>query len=138
MNLPELKNLQETCLIKNETGELFLSLYNDTLTPEGLEKGINKIKASFPTLPLNFYGILMDRIKSNQYTDNQLMDSVNHVIENCVYPTPTIANFLGYENKKRLYTYNQVLTFIHENRGTISDTFDNLKIEGQTFWTLKI
>lgn len=124
-------------LIKGENEECFLSLYDDELTDLGIENGINRIKSAFPSLPTSFYGILIDRIAANNFGDKRLLDSINHVIETCIYPNPTIANFLNFEKKKKLYTYQEVLKFIHENGGNITESFENLKIEDKTYWQLR-
>jgi hypothetical protein len=122
---------------KNEKGEYYVSEYTGTLEKPIIVEQIAKIKACFPQLPISFYSIFADRIKDKEFTNKQLIDSVNNVIDTCVYPVPTIANFLNFEKKKRAYTYDEVLKFIHENGGNITNTFDNFKVDNKTFWTLK-
>lgn len=62
---------------------------------------MQKIKKSFPSLEAEFYDILCDRLKENEVTDNELTEAVNHVIDTCIYPTPTIAQFITYIQDKR-------------------------------------
>lgn len=79
-------------------------------------KQIARIKAAFPSLPIEFYTILKDRIKENQFSNEKFIAAVNYVIDNCIYPTPTIANFLQFDEKVKFYTYNQFLKLVHENK----------------------
>lgn len=98
-----------------------------------------KIKASFSQLPPNFYIILASRLKEKLFSDQQLIDAVNNVIDTCVYPVPTIANFLSFNKKIRLFTYQEMLKKVHDSGGDpgIWDYHDKKKIEGITFWYLK-
>jgi hypothetical protein len=57
---------------------------------------MEKIKNSFPSLSAGFYDILCDRLKANNFTDEKLQNAVNHVIDTCIYPIPTIANFISF------------------------------------------
>jgi len=56
-----------------------------------------KIKDAFPTLQKGFYDLLCQRLKANEFSDEKLSEAVNHVIDNCNYPNPTIANFINYD-----------------------------------------
>src|SRR5574343_469715 len=84
-------NLPQLCKVisvtKNEQGECFISKYSGELTATVLSKSVAKIKASFPQLPPEFYSILIDRVKDVGFCDKRLIDSVNYVIDNCIYPT---------------------------------------------------
>lgn len=62
---------------------------------------MQKLKKAFPTLPEEFYDILCERIKEHELTDKRLIKAVNYVIDNCVYPTPTIANFILYDQEEQ-------------------------------------
>jgi len=86
-----------------------VSIYKDKLTKVGVVEQIKKVKLAFPSLPQGFYDILTERAAKNKFTDNQLRDSVNYVIDNCIYPTPTIANFMSYDKKIKFYNYSQIL-----------------------------
>jgi len=64
------------------------------LTLKALTKNTLKLKAAFPTLPEEFYDIFLERIKVHDFTDERLNKAIDRVIDTCVYPTPTIANFI--------------------------------------------
>ena len=67
------------------------------LTKQCLTRGIVVIKKAFPSLPKSFYEIFIERLKANGFTDEKLNKAINHVIDNCKYPTPTIANFISFD-----------------------------------------
>jgi hypothetical protein len=71
---------------------------------------------AFPQLSEEFYDIFQERIAENGFCDSRLTDAVNYVIDNCIYPTPTIASFLSYDKNIKLYTYEQVLKMLDENK----------------------
>jgi hypothetical protein len=137
MRLPE--SLKTPSISINEKGENYLSLYEGELDERVLIENIAKIKASFPELPIQFYSILANRIKEKGFSSQKLIDAVNNVIDNCVYPVPTIANFLSFDKKIRLFTYQEMLKKIHESCGdsTIWDLHEKKRINETTFWYLK-
>lgn len=71
----------------------FLST-NTELTNECLLNNIKNIQKAFPSLPLSFYDIFTDRINFHKLNDKRLTRAVMYVVDNCSYPTPTIANFI--------------------------------------------
>lgn len=113
---------------KNDHFEI--SVYaSDELTKEGLIQAFNRLKSSFPNLDTGFHQVFSERIKEKGIGDQRLMDSINHVIDNCVYPTPTIANFLSFDQNIKLYTYDQMCKKNNELQG-IFKLFQSVKIEG--------
>jgi len=94
-----------------------LSIYeSEPPTQQGLIAAMKKLKSAFPALEKEFYEILADRARENKICDSRLLASVNHVIDTCVYPTPTIANFTSYDKRVRLFTYEQYVRLINENK----------------------
>ena len=93
-----------------DRGEMSISVYTGQLSTRTVIDGIKKVKNAFPNLPSGFYDILSDRIKENGFSDERLIDAINHVIDNCIYPTPTIANFIGYDKRIRLCSYEEMLS----------------------------
>jgi len=100
-----------------------ISVYTDNLTPESIIKGIVKIKKAFPSLPMDFYEVFDERINDNHFTDNRLKDAINSVIDNCIYPVPTIANFISFDKRIKVFNYDEMLKKCNEN----GDTWDNYK-----------
>jgi hypothetical protein len=94
-----------------------LSVYKDRLTTKGVIMNVAKIKKSFPGLPIGFYQVFDERLKANNFTDERLTDAVNHVIDTCIYPTPTIANFISFDRRIKVYTYAQYCKLCDEGDG---------------------
>lgn len=86
-----------------------ISVYNGELTTDCVINNIAKLKKSFPTLPKEFYDVLSERIKENKFSNKRLSESIDNVIDNCVYPTPTIAQFISFDKKMKLYSYHDIL-----------------------------
>ena len=53
--------------------------------------------------------MFIDRIRANGFSDQRLIDAVNHVIDNCPYPTPSIAQFISFDKKYKIVTYEQMI-----------------------------
>lgn len=86
-----------------------LSIYNDSLTIECVKYNCAKVLTAFKGLDTNFTNLLTESLKRNGFTDKRLTDAVNHVIDNCVYPTPSIAEFVSFDKKVKLYSYEEML-----------------------------
>jgi hypothetical protein len=106
-----------------------MRVYTDSLTPDNIIKQTAKIKQAFPALPNEFYDILCERIKDKNFTDKRLIDSINNVIDTCIYPTPTIANFLIFDKTVKMYTYEQIIKLNNEYNG-IMKKYKATKIPG--------
>jgi len=90
-----------------ERGEV--SLYDDALAgPKDIVDASVKIKKSFPLLPMGFYDMFDIRIRETGFTAQRLTDAVNFVIDNCIYPQPTIANFISYDRTVKFKTHEQM------------------------------
>ena len=100
----------------NDNGERSLSIYTkNELTPEVVMQSIAKIKAAFPSLSTDFYNLFMDRVKEKGFSNKRLIDSVNNVIDNCQYPTPTLANFLQFDKRIKAISYDDLCTLAMRN-----------------------
>lgn len=108
-----------------------ISVYSDELTQKGVEKATVKIKNSFPTLEGGFYEVFYDMIKEDGFSDQRLIDSVNHVIRNCVYPQPTIAQFLSFDKKVKLFTFKDMQKMT-DTDSTAFETHQAVRIEDLT------
>lgn len=115
-------------LRKSESG-YELSVYRGELTPKELARNAAKVKAAFPALPPEFFQILIERFKAKGFSDTRMIDAVNNVIDNCQYPTPTLANFLSYDKNVKLYTYQQFISLVTEHRASF-ETHTKVKFNG--------
>ena len=123
-------------LVKSTDGSLSISVYKGELTGSGVAASVARLKASFPNLPLEFYKVLIDRIKEKGFTDEQLKDSVNHVIDNCIYPTPSLANFLSFNKAIKVYTYSELCNRAANQECNFSD-YARIEIHGSGYWVKK-
>ncbi len=117
--MQHLRNLPESSLktlVKKNEDYCEISSYKGELTEKCMIESATKIKIAFPSLPVQFYDLLTQRIKDKGFSDERLSDAVNHVIDNCIYPTPTIAQFLSYDKNIKIYTYDQMLKMNDEIR----------------------
>ena len=86
-----------------------ISLYADTPAgPKDIVDASVRVKKAFPALPTSFYDMFDDRIREKGFTKQRLKDAVNYVIDNCQYPTPTMANFINYDRTVRFKTYDEM------------------------------
>lgn len=90
-------------------GEFSLSVYTDAKadTQDVIEAQV-KIKKAFPNLAAGFYDTFDDRIRANGFTVQRLKDAVDHVIDNCHYPQPSIAEFIGYDKLIKCKTWHEM------------------------------
>ena len=91
-----------------------ISTYKGPLTGKVLFGEIAKIQAAFSALPKEFYDILSSRLADNGFTDDRLKDAVNHVIDNCIYPTPTIAQFISFDKRIKVYKYPEIVKMVED------------------------
>lgn len=84
---------------------------------------MKRLKNAFPQLPQGFYDILSDRIKANGFSDDRLKDAINSLIDNCIYPVPSIANIISFDKRVKLYTYSELVNLINESGAIIWDEF---------------
>jgi hypothetical protein len=94
--------------IKEKGDHFTISLYSGELTEDCIVKNILKIREAFPTLTEGFYNILTEELTESKFSNERLVDAVKHVIRNCVYPKPTIAQFLNFDKSIELYDFYQV------------------------------
>ena len=102
---------------KNESE---ISIYKGALTLQSIVRCSVKVKKAFPDLPTEFFEIFQEMLKSEGFTDERLMDSVDNVIKTCVYPKPTIAQFLSWDMKIKVLTYEDMLNKTNEFGGDLN------------------
>ena len=110
-----LKSISPT-LIRRKTDSFEVSVYSGKLTQIGIPESMAKLKKSFKTLDNGFFDVLSDRILENNFSDEKLKASINHVIDNCIYPSPTIAQFLNYDKTISVYSYDDMLKMFGANK----------------------
>lgn len=116
----------------------FISAYTPGLLSDrtGLEI-TNKVRHAFPSITTEFLRLLVSRMRSENFSDERATDAVNHVIDTCEYPLPTIARFLSFDRRKRVFSYNEMLLFLSQNQGFTTKHFEIIEIGGKKVWSLK-
>ena len=115
-------------MIQHKEGEI--SLYKGTLTTPVVITAITDIKKAFPLLPEGFYDVFTDRIKENGFNDDRLKDAVNNVIDNCIYPTPTIAQFISFDKRVKLFKYPEIIEMVEAGDPNAFDRYKRIEMEG--------
>jgi hypothetical protein len=111
-------------------------VYRDSFSiPKAIEQ-MKKLKQAFPQLPAGYYDVLLERIKENGFTDQRLKDAINYLVDNFTYPTPTIANVIGFDRRVKLLTYGQLLE-VQERTGRAFEDYCKVRRKGKLFWISK-
>ena len=105
-----------------------LSIYKGTLSTPCVIKNITRIKNAFPSLPEGFYEIFSDRLINDGFNDERLTDAVNYVIDTCIYPTPTIAQFISFDKRIKIYRYLEIVKMIEDGDLTAFDRFKRISL----------
>ena len=53
-----------------------------------------RLRISFPSHPIDFFGLLQERIEANNFTEEELIQAVNHCIDTFEYKYLTIASVI--------------------------------------------
>lgn len=109
------KSYQKNLIRKEDCFET--TIYTGDLTKECIARESVNLMTAFPALDKGFFSVFSDRIKANNYTDERLHDAIAHVIDNCIYPTPTIAQFISFDKRINLYTYKDMLKLNDQMNG---------------------
>lgn len=99
---------QTTPILK--TNNLEISVYRGELTKGCLIEQSEKIMKAFPKFA-GTISILKERLKANGFTDERLKAAVDHVIDTYTGfgKEPNIADFIQYDKKVKVYTYNEII-----------------------------
>ncbi len=104
-----------------------LSVYVGDLNLKTVLQQNIRIAKAFPQLHEGFYEILNQRLRENKFTDKRLVDSVNHVIDTCQYPTPTTGNFISFDKCVEVLTHNDLFKMLSDDRKTF-DRYEAVRI----------
>ncbi|WP_019540586.1 hypothetical protein [Proteiniphilum acetatigenes] len=119
--------------MKNNDGNREVSKYDDSLaSPMLIYQSTNRLKAAFPKMSDQFFNLLSERIIANDFTENRLIDAINHVIDNFAYKELNISDVIRFDRKVKLYTYPEVSDLVTAGKASFSD-FEIREIDGKTF-----
>ena len=106
-----------------------ISLYKGELTGRIILECSIKVKKAFPELPSDFFEVFQDMIKSEKFTDERLMDAVDNVIKTCVYPKPTIAQFISFDKRVKVYKYPDIVKMVDDDPKAF-ERYKRIEMEG--------
>jgi hypothetical protein len=118
--------------IKIEGDHCTTSLYTGELTTQCIIDQVKAIKKAFPSLPAGFYDVLTDRINEHKFNDERLRDAVNHIIDTCIYPHPSIAGIISWDKRINVYTYHQIIDLVNIHGKKIWDEYKRVDIHGRS------
>lgn len=109
-----------------------ISIYTGPLSNECKMWCIGLVKKAFPALPVDFYDVLIDRIEAHEFSNQRFIDAVNHVIDNCPYPTPTVHHFVSFDQRFKYFTYDQMLAKADEHGQEVWKSYKSLMLQENT------
>lgn len=118
-------------ILVDKSGASYLPAYTDALTNVTIIASFANIRYAFPDLAPGFYDILGQRLKEHGFTDQRLTDAVSNVIDTCRFPRPTIADFISWDKRITLFTYEDMVRKTNEFGAGIWDTYQMVKIKGR-------
>jgi hypothetical protein len=114
--------------ISQQDNNYSLSIYKKgKVSAKCIVSEFKRIKAAFPQLPKDFYDILSERIKANEFTDKKLTDAVDNLVDSYVYPNPPISSIISFDTKVRLYTYPEIIGLVNEYGKGVWDLYKPVK-----------
>ena len=105
-----------------------LSIYKGTLSTLCVIKNVTRIKNAFPSLPAGFYEVFSQRIIEDGFNDARLENAVNYVIDTCVYPTPTIAQFISFDKRIKVYRYFEIVKMVEDGDLKAFDKYQRVSL----------
>ena len=72
---------------------------------EFIQDQLFRLKTSFPSHPIEFFGLLQERIEANNFTKEELTQAVNHCIDTFEYKNLTIASVIKKTLNERTEVY---------------------------------
>jgi len=110
-----------------------MSIYSGELNPDVLVSQVIKLKKCFPAQGNDFFDILIERLKANNFSSERLQDAVSHVIDNHIYPTLQISTIISWDKRIKLNSYSEMLGMINDNP-KVFQYYEKIKVHGKSFW----
>ena len=121
-------------VISNPLPDAKLFLYPGILTEENIQMQTTRLKAIFPELKKEWFDILYNFLKEENFTDTRLMAAVNYCRDNCPYRQPPLAWILSFGKDIEVFNYGQMLKKESELGEWIWKDYTNIEIDGKSCW----
>lgn len=109
-----------------------MSIYSCIAEPAVILQSVNRLKAAFPKMGVEFFNILSERIVKNGFSNERLQDAVNYVIDNFHYKELNVSDIIKFDKRVKLYTYDEVTCLVTEGKASFDD-FKIVKVDGKIF-----
>lgn len=93
--------------------------------------------SAFPELPNTTIQLILERAKEKGFSDQRLTDAVNQVIDTCRYPNPKPADFLSFDKRVQILTYNELCDQVAKGVASF-ETQTRILINGKGYWVRTI
>jgi len=123
------ESLVKTFQNNSSTTDGEISLYKGSLSLQNIVQCSVKVKKAFPELPSEFFEVFQEMVKLEGFTDERLMDAVDNVIKTCIYPKPTIAQFISFDKRVKVYKYSDIVKMIDDDPRAF-DRYKRIEMEG--------
>ena len=108
-----------------------ISLYKGSIiSDESIVRYSVKIRQAFPSLEPGFYNILLEMAKEENFTDERFRDAVHNVIKTCIYPTPTIAQFISFDKRIKVFKYHDIIKMVDDGDHNAFDRYKRVEMDG--------
>lgn len=128
-----LQKSSQMLLVKDNEGNNTISIYAGELDQKVVAQELAKVKVAFPALPRDFFTLLTNRFMEKGFTDQRLKDAVNNVIDTCQYPTPTLANFLSFDKRVKILSYDELCNLASKGEAKF-ESYYRYSINGKPFY----
>ena len=110
-----------------------ISVYAGYLTQPAVTQQSGRIRQVFPQLSAGWHGEFLHAIRRHGFTDQRLLDAVNHVIDHCRYPQPTVADFVSFDQSVKFRSYDWM---VRNSNETVSmwDHYTQVRIGNATVY----
>ena len=110
-----------------------ISIYRGGITTDNATKQSKRIIKAFPELTNDAFELILERAVAKGFSDQRLNDAVNQVIDTCRYPIPKPADFLSFDKRVQILTYNELRDKVCNGMASF-ETQTRITINGNGYW----
>lgn len=129
-----LQQYQQNISVENKQ----LSIYFDKrLDPDTWAMEVIKLRKAFQGLNADWFDILLERAKDRGFTNKRLSDAVNHAIDSCKYPTPTISDIINFDRHIEALTEMELMEKCERMGLSYKHQYVCIDLNGRPYWIKK-
>lgn len=120
-----LASITELRIINNE-----VSIYKGDLTLDVVVEQNLRIRKAFPQLTSDWFDMLQERLKANNFTNKRLIDAVDHVIDTWTntFTQPHIGHFISFDKKIKTLNDMEMQQLMNKEGQSIYRYYELVKI----------